>query len=153
MKITVGRIEAEVPYTNEKQKILIEKISEELNVEFNTLRAKIKGVDEIILLFFLLFKTQSNILKKTDGIDCTSDTDEYLMKIFYETAPFVCSPQENKEQIGKFLVAVNIYKKIELNNNPDSRSGKKRSYMTTIEEFTQKIKEQIKLTQDKISIL
>ncbi|MDR0572078.1 MAG: hypothetical protein LBG48_04475 [Rickettsiales bacterium] len=151
VKVILGRTEAEVPYTSEKQKTLIEKIVLELNIEFNTLRSSLRGVDETILLFFLLFKTQNNIFQKNGIWNCMSDINEYFMKIFHEISPFICDDEKDGEKVNKMLVAVNIYKRMDLTNeikNKTPANGKQ-----TLEEFIFKIKEQIKLTEDKISLL
>jgi hypothetical protein len=151
IRVTLGRTEAEVPYTNEKQKFLIERIVSELNVEFNTLRSSLKGVDEVILLFFLLFKTQSDIFQKAGVWNCMGDINEYFVKIFHEISPFICNDDKDREKVGRMLVAVNIYKRMDLTNETKNKTSM--NAKEAMEEFIFKTKEQIKLTEDKISLL
>jgi hypothetical protein len=151
IKVIIGKVEADVPYTDEKNKILIEKIGYELNMEFNRIKSKTKIVNETILLFFLLLKTQSNILQKNAKFN-NEDIDEHLTKSLYSISEFIQEDERDAARINKILVAVNIYKKIELSNRGmATETGK--SDTELIEDFVSDVEKQIKLMGDKILLL
>jgi hypothetical protein len=152
IKVTLGKTEADVPYSDEKHRALIEKIAKELNVEFNIIKSKSKIANENILLFFLLLKTQGNILQKTGGFNITNDIGEFLQKSLYAIASFVQDDKEDKERMNKILVAVNVYKRIDLLtvSSFDNEDGDEKKQL---EGFVSNIKKQIKLMEDKILLL
>jgi hypothetical protein len=99
-----------------------------------------------------LLKTQGNILQKTEGFDITNDVGEFLQKTLYVVAEFIQDNEKDREHLNKFLVAINIYKRIELLSTNSSNNGKGNE-KGQLEDFVSDIKKQIKLMEDKILLL
>lgn len=115
LDVSIGITKAKIPYNNEEEKLLIEKITKELNIEYNKIIAECNRIDEKILLFYLLFKTQAKFFQ-------FKNIDDYFHGIFISLHTFL--NEKNKNSQNEILVVLNIYKKIELNrkniNIPDN---------------------------------
>ncbi|MDR2760678.1 MAG: hypothetical protein LBB09_02415 [Rickettsiales bacterium] len=156
VKVSLGRTKADVPYVDKNHLSVIEKTVKQLNIEYNSINLRLRGVQETILLFFLLFKTQSHIIRIMGGVDLKNQ-DEFFLKALGDLGEFIHDNEKNREKINEILVAVNIYKKIDLNRisgkiaeqpGDDGKIARE-----AVEAFTSKIRERVNLLISEISSL
>ncbi|MDR2777653.1 MAG: hypothetical protein LBB24_02705 [Rickettsiales bacterium] len=109
VELSVGTVKASLGYSDDSERELILKTARELNTECNRLIMSCGNVDETILLFFLLMKTEIKLQKIN-----YRNVDDMLFGILKSIGNYV--HEKNSTKIKESLVAIGIIRKIELNS-------------------------------------
>ena len=118
--IYFGNKYVNVNYNTEEEKILIEQFAKKFNMDFNNLLLECGRANPRILLFFLLLKTQVEIIEyKTGKIDLNSaikQISNFISDVSRKENLFQDnSNEENSESIETNLAIGNLVKYEELN--------------------------------------
>lgn len=118
INICIGSIKTELNYSNDSEKEILDNCSRELNTEFNNLLLEFGRINDIILLFFLLFRTQQNIFE-------ISNEDYDFFSILKEISCFLNEKGniENQLIIGN-IVKRNVLKKLKNTGNTNKKINK-----------------------------
>ncbi|MDR1494985.1 MAG: hypothetical protein LBI29_03045 [Rickettsiales bacterium] len=149
VELSIGTIKASLGYNSESERELILKTARELNIEYNKLIISCGNVDENILLFFLLIKTEIK-LQKIDS----RNVDEALFNVLKSIGGYI--HEKNSTKIKESLVAISIIKKIELNNRYNvDESGKnhENEALLLVNSFIEEIKGNIRTIENNILLL
>ncbi|MDR3079150.1 MAG: hypothetical protein LBU15_03870 [Rickettsiales bacterium] len=151
VELSVGTIKASIGYSNESERELILATARELNVEYNRLIISCGNVDENILLFFLLIKTEIKLQSIDQG-----NVDVALFSVLKSIGGYL--QEKNSTKIKESLVAIGIIRKIELNNKSiggESASGGGAESETAllVSNFAEELRGNIKTIENNILLL
>lgn len=149
INICIGSIKTELNYSNDSEKEILDNCSKELNTEFNNLLLEFGRINDIILLFFLLFKTQQSIFE-------ISNEDYDFFSILKEISCFLNEKGniENQLIIGN-IVKRNVFKKLKNTGITNKKNNKieEQTILNILDNFinitTNKIKKVNKIIKQK----
>jgi hypothetical protein len=148
VELSIGTVKASIAYSTDLEKELILKTAGELNTEYNRLIISCGNVEESILLFFLLMKTEIK-LQRIDH----RNVDNAFFSVLKLLGSYV--HEKNSTRIRESLVAIGIIKRIELNRKDNTSYTDKDEYsreelFSAIEKFGEEIKGNIKTIENNI---
>ena len=140
MDVSVSITKAKIQYNSEAEKERLQKAMKDLTRESNNIVVKYGKLDEKILLFFLLVKTQAKLIGNKNNIE------ELFFAVLDDIYQFISDKNEN---INEVLVLLNIYKQAELNNKKN-KNELEDDNKNVIEDFVNQIKKQIETIKQQI---
>lgn len=140
MDVSVSITKARIQYNSEAEKERLQKAMKDLTRESNNIVVKYGKLDEKILLFFLLVKTQAKLIGNKNNIE------ELFFAVLDGIYQFISDKNEN---INEVLVLLNIYKQAELNNKKN-KNELEDDNKNVIEDFVNQIKKQIETIKQQI---
>lgn len=107
LEISIGINRSFISYNSEEERETFVNVSRELNKEYNKLMMNCGKVDDIILLFFLLIKTEIKLRRIT-----YENVDNLLLVFLYSIRKYVQGG--DLKHIRDSLVVINVVRRIEL---------------------------------------
>lgn len=142
IELSIGTNTAFVDYNDESEKENLISASKELNKEYNKLVINLGRIDEIILLVFLLIKTELKLSKVSN-----QNSDDVLDNLLRSISKWV---RTDNEKIKEFLVLINIIKRIKLDAKPIQDNSEENELIEKINNFITDIRGKIEAIEKNI---
>lgn len=143
LEISIGTNKSFISYNSETEKESFILVSRELNKEYNKLLIDCGKIDETILLFFLLIKTEIK-LRKIDY----KKSDDLLLLVLRSISKYIQDKDTAKTK--ESLVVINMIRKIELEKKIKSNILEEDQNITLIKNFIQDIRSNIEAIENNI---
>lgn len=143
LEISIGTNKSFISYNSEIEKESFVLVSRELNKEYNKLLIDCGKIDETILLFFLLIKTEIK-LRKIDY----KKSDDLLLLVLRSISKYIQDKDTAKTK--ESLVVINMIRKIELEKKIKSNILEEDQNITLIKNFIQDIRSNIEAIENNI---
>lgn len=143
LEISIGTNKSFISYNSETEKESFVSVSRELNKEYNKLLIDCGKIDETILLFFLLIKTEIK-LRKIDY----KKSDDLLLLVLRSISKYIQDKDTIKTK--ESLVVINMIRKIELEKKINSNIQEEDQNITLIKNFIQDIRSNIEAIENNI---
>lgn len=143
LEISIGTNKSFINYNSEAEKESFVLVSRELNKEYNRLLIDCGKIDETILLFFLLIKTEIK-LRKIDY----KKSDDLLFLILRSISKYIQDKDIAKTK--ESLVVINMIRRIELEKKFNINIQEEDQNITLLKNFIQDIRSNIEAIENNI---
>ena len=154
LKLAIGGIEAEINVNNEDLVDLYNDIASELNVEFNEIIVNYGNIDKTIILFYLMFKTNS-MLQQPALIkgDIFLSTINIAKSAIQEKPNQTIKMEDNIKKTRQNLVVANVLLRTKLKQGGTSASYEENDEIKQmLNRFVSEVQSDIKSTLDKLML-
>jgi hypothetical protein len=143
INLSIGTVKTIIKYKNEDEKNVFMQVTKELNMEYNKVIMMLGNIDENILLFYLLLKTEIKLHNVKQN-----DIEDLLFSILRSIGSFIQS--KNNEKIKENLAVINIIKKVELGKKVENSTENNDENVVLIDKLIEDIKDDIRNIEKKI---